>query len=166
MDIHEINQAVKNIGERFTKVPNFIVARKDLSDGAFRTYVVIRSFKFNENEVFPGLERLSLMRGKTKRTISNHIRELQNKGLLKAERRGFAKTNTYSFIGEENFINEYLVGAKNFAPEENKSSSLSGKKFPPNNTKNNKTKINKREKSIKKGIELLRDTVHRLGIKK
>lgn len=92
--------------KNFTKIPNPILKDISISDGAFRTYSVLRSFSFNDGNVFPSIETIAKIRGKSKKTIIEHHKQLRSLGLLRYKRRGYSASNQYEFIGEEKYTNE------------------------------------------------------------
>jgi DNA-binding transcriptional ArsR family regulator len=79
----------------FLQVPSLVVLDKRLSDGAFRTYMVLLASSMGKNECFPGIKTLADDRGVTRQTILNHIKELEEAELITKKRRGFTRTNCY-----------------------------------------------------------------------
>ena len=128
--------------KNFTQVPNFIINNKDVPDGALRTYLLLKSYKYGSSNVFPSQATLARLRGKSKKTIINHLKLLKAKGLISYKKRGFSASNKYQFIGEENYTNEEINSNRNYTSKVKKSSSLSLRKLQPNNTKINNYETN------------------------
>lgn len=114
---------------KFTQIPNNLILSCNLTNSEFRTLAILLSYKFTNNtKVFPSQSSIAAFTGCSPRSIRNHMKSLKDKGFLKYERRGFNKTNEYIFLSDGK---EY--------------SSIKGKEFPPNNTKNKNTKNNNRK---------------------
>lgn len=90
---------------QFTKVINSLIEDKNLSDSAFRTLLVLMSFKFNDNKVFPSIKTIAKYRGKSKTSIINHLNTLRKFGYIRTTKRGFCFSNLYEFIGPNIFEN-------------------------------------------------------------
>jgi DNA-binding transcriptional regulator YhcF (GntR family) len=93
----------------YAQIAKALRRRTDLSDGAYRTYLEIIEFDWEDKStgtckgyVFPSLATLAKMRGVTVRTIERHIRELISLGLLSRERR----RNQVSVLYIEELANE------------------------------------------------------------
>ncbi len=89
---------------KFTQVLNAIIHNEDLSDGAFRMYSELKSHQWNvkengktkyKNSSFYGLGTIAEEMGRSKRTIREHLNELDEVGLLIKVQRGGGKTNKY-----------------------------------------------------------------------
>ena len=80
----------------FTQVPNFILRDPNLSIGAKVAYAMFLSYAWNDNECFPGQDRLASDVGMSRSRVTEFIGELQGAGLIKVERRGMGKTNLYT----------------------------------------------------------------------
>lgn len=115
--------------KNFTQIENSRIENRDISDGAFRTYLVIRSFKYgNKGRIFPSLKTIADRRGKSIRAIETHLDELRKGGWIKTSKRGYSMSSQYE-----------LIGVENFTPKWNKSSPQYGRKLPPNNIKDKNT---------------------------
>lgn len=79
----------------YVQIENATTNDTQLSDGAYRTLLVIREFAWKTGECYPGLARIAKMRGKTTVSIMTHISELVDCGYLEKQRRGQGKTNVY-----------------------------------------------------------------------
>lgn len=84
----------------WTPIRNEVWASSVLSDGAFRCYVAICShvWKGQETKAWPGQNRLAELLYVSRSTISRYLKELDDVGLLKIERRGLNKTNVYYLL--------------------------------------------------------------------
>ena len=111
-----------------------------LSDGAFRTYILLLSYAWQTKRCWPGQEVLARERGCNLRTIRRHLDELREIGLLTIERRGDKQTNLYIL---ENIHDAYgkredknvrsTDGTKMSGRDGTKMSDLlTGQKCPPN----------------------------------
>ena len=80
----------------FTQVPNFILRDPNLSVGAKIAYAMFLSYAWNNDECFPGQERLANDVGMSRSRVTEFIGELQRNGLIKIERRGMGRTNLYT----------------------------------------------------------------------
>jgi len=124
----------------FTLIPNEIIVNEKISDAAFRTYVVLRSFKFGDGKVFPSQKTLSRLRARSVRAICGHLKLLKDLGVISFKQRGYSSSNIYTFYD-----------AKDCTSYWKKLSSLGLRKLPPNNTKISNTKIkNLRDFSYKR----------------
>ncbi len=125
--------------KKFTQIPNWIIINEKITDSSFRTYVVLKSFKFGSNDPFPSQATLAGLRAKSKKSIIEHLKSLKNLGFLIYKKRGFSSSNQYQFIGEDNYTDdsEEIVTTKT-----KEISPLNSRNLQPNNTKFNKTKIN------------------------
>lgn len=132
----------------FTQIPNILIKDPIVSDGAFRTYVLLYSFKYAEDgKVFPSQKKLAFQRDTSIKTINNHLKELKKVGLINWRRRGFNMSNQYNFVNifannEDNFNNATDSKEKNVDIDKKNSSNLSLQKLQPNNTETKKTNIN------------------------
>lgn len=125
--------------KNFTQIFNAIIKDTNISDSAFRTYVALKTFEYGSSKIFPSINTLKKLRGKSSKTIITHLKELKKKGYISYKRRGFSASNEYKLIGEEKFTNDGVIGDVNDTSMVKKSSSLLLQKFQPNNTKiNNK----------------------------
>lgn len=91
----------------FDIVPRAVTNDKGLSDGAYRTYVVLSAYAWwheasmteaGDRWCYPGLARIAETRGQSERNIIRHINELCKRGWLVKERRGQGRTNRYTII--------------------------------------------------------------------
>lgn len=145
----------------FTQIENSITKNAHISDGAFRTYVILKSFKFGTSNVFPSQETIAKLRGKSKKTIIEHLKMVKGAGLITYKKRGFSASNQYLFIDEENFTNGLVNSKKNFNARVTKTSQLKSQKLQPNNTETNNTETKHRD-VIKRRLPKLMEEYHRL----
>lgn len=88
----------------FTQIENDIIKDTRITDSEFRTYLVLRSYKYGElGEVYPSQKRIGIDRGLTSRSVIKHLQSLASKGYISYSRRGYNLTNLYEFTGEEIF---------------------------------------------------------------
>lgn len=79
----------------FTSVPNLILTAQGLSLPAKSIYAILLMFAWQEDECFPGQERLAEAAGCTDRTIRKYLDELREFGLISWIQRGLNQTNVY-----------------------------------------------------------------------
>ena len=79
----------------FTSVPNAVLFAPDLSMAAKCLYAVILGFAWQEDECFPGQERLAEACGCTDRTVRKYLDELKEYGLISWVQRGLNRPNIY-----------------------------------------------------------------------
>ena len=75
-----------------------ICERRDLTPGAKIVYTVLVSYHQRFNDVFPGRDRLARDTGLSKRQLVEHMKTLEDRGLLKMERRSLGLTNRYILL--------------------------------------------------------------------
>jgi hypothetical protein len=80
----------------FTAVPNFILKSKALSVGAKLTYAMLLQYAREENECFPGQDRLAEDLGSTDRSVRTWLKELKAARLVTSKQRGQGKSNIYT----------------------------------------------------------------------
>lgn len=140
----------------FTQIPNNVTKNEKLSDGAYRTYVLLLSYKFSATtRVYPSHKTLSKLRGTDPRTIGNHLNELRTNRLVSWKRRGFSSTNEYVFIMEDKFRNDGINKESKLPYVSKKSTYMLRKDFLGNNIDVNNTK-DKNIDSVSKIIETTR----------
>lgn len=147
--------------ENFTQIENAIIKNSKIPDGAFRTYSVLKSFKYGSGNVFPSQKTIAELRGKSEKTIIEHLKILKKAGLISYKKRGFSASNQYFFINEENFTNGADISVKNFSTRVKKPSQLKLQKPQPNNTKIKNTQ-NKHREVMKRRLPELRANLARL----
>src|SRR5688572_23065540 len=91
----EIVVEEERLKEDYTKVPNTILKRRDISPGAKLTYVMLLSYAHKQDRCFPGQKRLADDIGAGVRSVIRYMQELVKEGLLRVKRRGLGKTNVY-----------------------------------------------------------------------
>lgn len=118
--------------KNFTRVPNRILKDSSLSNGEFRILVLLFSFKYGKNEVYPSQKYLANIVDVDRKTISNHLRALKRKKYLSWKRRT-GTSNIYIFPWERNFPSVEKQFSQNY-----------GNIIPTsNNTRNKKIEKNK-----------------------
>lgn len=127
---------------RFTQIPNFIIFDKNITDAEFRTFTVLKSFKYKDGNVFPSQKLISELRGKSKRSIITHLKNLRINNHIQYKKRGYSASNQYHFISEDNYINDSknVENHDTFKVKETSSQKL--QMLHPNNTEIKNTEIN------------------------
>jgi hypothetical protein len=115
----------------FTQIPNSILRNPDLSHGALRLYVLLRSYGWQDGFCFPGQERLAAEMGVGPRMVYKYMKELEAAGLIRVRHRplhkGVNKTNVYTFTAtdrkdntdperHDNSDDEYAVDKNSISP--------------------------------------------------
>jgi len=114
--------------KNFTQIENIKIDDSNISDGAFRTYMAIRSYKYGNHDVFPSIKSIAKKRGKSIKTITTHLNELRLKGWIKTKKRGYSMSNLYELVGVENFTPKWRFPSIQYR-----------RKLQPNNTRDNNT---------------------------
>ncbi|WP_449240379.1 helix-turn-helix domain-containing protein [Desulfoscipio gibsoniae] len=79
----------------FTSVPNKVLFAPVLSMAAKCLYAILLAYAWQEDECFPGQERLAKAAGCTDRTVRKYLDELKQLGLVSWIQRGLNQTNIY-----------------------------------------------------------------------
>ncbi len=74
--------------ERFVKVPRDVLVMSNLSPTAKLVYAVIRDAMRGKGKSWPGIRTICSQIGKTGKSVSRAIRELENIGLIRVTRDG------------------------------------------------------------------------------
>ena len=80
----------------WTGVPNFILESSKISVGAKLTYAMLLKYAREEDECFPGQERLAKDMGVTDRSVRTWLKELEKVKLVSWKQRGQGKPNLYT----------------------------------------------------------------------
>jgi AraC-like DNA-binding protein len=84
----------------YVVVPVEVARCGEISDGAFRTYCVLRRYCFGRRTYcWPSMKTLAGERGCSEETIRRHVGEIAGAGLVRVERKG--RHNMYWFEGVE-----------------------------------------------------------------
>jgi len=94
--VQSISFSTEDYTERvgYTQV-NHLVTLCKISDGAFRTYVLIRGLAQRGNGITWGLARLAVLRGVGRQTLTRHLAELSEIGLIERRRRVGTSSETH-----------------------------------------------------------------------
>lgn len=95
-DTDQIIIEEERIRENYTRMPNTVLRRADISTGAKLTYMMLLSYAHHQNFCFPGQARLASDLGVGERSVVRYIQELVTSGLLRVKRRGLGRTNVYT----------------------------------------------------------------------
>ena len=88
----------------FARVSHLISLDPEISDAAYRTYAVILSYAWQDPNTYVGLKRLADDRGKHEVTVSRHLTELADRGLITRQRR--VGTSSLTWIEDINKVYE------------------------------------------------------------
>ncbi|MBC8503999.1 MAG: helix-turn-helix domain-containing protein [Anaerolineales bacterium] len=87
----------------WTGVPNFILESDKISIGAKLTYAMLLKYAREDDECFPGQDRLAKDMGTSRQSANTYIKELKEVGLISAERRGQGRSNLYTVYVKASF---------------------------------------------------------------
>jgi hypothetical protein len=79
----------------YTQVPNTILMHPKLSPGAKITYAMLLRYAWQEDQCFPGQERLAKDIGAGERSIRTYLKEIETEGLVEIHQRGLGRSNLY-----------------------------------------------------------------------
>lgn len=82
----------------YTVFENAILLDPGLTIGARLTYAVLRHYAWQDDECYPGQQRLAENLGIGERTLRDYVRELVDEKLVRVERRGQGRTNVYVIL--------------------------------------------------------------------
>jgi len=82
----------------FAQVPNILLRNKMLSANAKVVYSQLLAYAWNNGYCYPGQDRMAEDIGASQPTIHRALKELEDNGWLKMERRGQGKTNIYTLM--------------------------------------------------------------------
>lgn len=82
-------------------VPNWLLCRHELSQGAKLCYARLSHFAGKDGHAYPAQQTLADELGCSEREARRYLVELQKAGLIEAKRRGLGKTNYYRFLLHE-----------------------------------------------------------------
>jgi len=82
----------------FTQLPNYVFRIRGLSHGAKLTYALLLSYAWQSGSCFPGQATLAADLDVSVRSVGDYLRELQERGLIRIQRRGLGKTNIYHIL--------------------------------------------------------------------
>lgn len=93
----------ENLKPGFIQVPIAVYHSAELSDGAFKTYCMLKKHHNFEDPLgtFPSINRIAQLRNKTMRTIHKHVKELKRHGFITVMSGGKGKSNRYIFKDPE-----------------------------------------------------------------
>lgn len=128
------------INKDFTMIPNNIIRNPKITNAEFRIYVAFKSYGYGDNDSFPSQKTVAEALGITTRALRYSLKSLKDKCRINYKRRGFNKSNVYSFP----------TGRKD-------TSSQNGIQLPHNNTKNNTSNNYINEEETRKGLQQIRD---------
>lgn len=122
----------------FTQVPVEVLDDNTVSVPARFLYSVLLSFAWENNQVYPGQNRLAEALGVSDKSVRTYLSELEKKGYLTKKRRGLNHTNIYTL---NKWIPPGYKRKKVPLKKQKKSPLKKGSQFPSNNTQVKKTHI-------------------------
>jgi len=119
----EFRNPISELG--WAKIEHVVTLDLELSDGAYRTYAILHYYWQRKNAAWVGSDTLATVRGKSEQTISNHLKELVDAGLIGRQRRMGRTSMTYL----EDLPDRYAEAAKNILSKRKKTSGKLSKKL-------------------------------------
>lgn len=115
----------------FTATPNAVLTAPGLSLGAKALYSILLMFAWQNEECWPGQERLAKACGCTDRTVRSYLGDLKKYGLISWVQRGLNQTNVYyihdlATVERLKALND--ADRKNFSGQDRKESSVQDRK--------------------------------------
>jgi DNA-binding MarR family transcriptional regulator len=84
---------IKELG--FAAMEHALTLDTDLSDGAYRTYALLKFYWQNKYTAFPTVDTMATQRGLRRETVGVHLKELVDKGLITRQPRVGTSTLTH-----------------------------------------------------------------------
>ncbi len=81
----------------YTSVQNVVLRSEEISLAAKALYAILKSFAWQDDHCFPGMELLARYGGCDEKTIRKYRKELETSGLIEVQRRGQGRPNLYVF---------------------------------------------------------------------
>lgn len=119
----EFRDPIKELG--FARIEHVITLDAELSDGAYRTYALLHYYWQRKDAAWVGSDTLASVRNLTEATISNHLKELKEAGLISRQRRMGKSSMTYL----EDLPERYAEAAKLILSKRKKSLGKLSKKL-------------------------------------
>ncbi len=135
--------------KNYTIIPNELLDRSILSPQVRYLLCVLKRFAGQDDYCYPSQQTLSRIMLVSERHIRNYIHQLKKAKIISVKRTGFNKSNTYHL----------------YLKDQNHSSDQSGIKVPDNPGITLPTKSTYRKATNKKGLESVRNTLEKLGLK-
>ena len=79
----------------FTQIPNVILKTAKLSGSAKLAYTMLLSYAMQDDQCFPGQDRLGVDMGTSRQSANKYVKELHQKGFINIKRRGQGRSNLY-----------------------------------------------------------------------
>ena len=79
----------------FTQVPNHVLVSDRLSPGSKLAYAMLLKYAWQNDQCFPGQERLAKDMGVTDRSVRTYLQELERQKFIAIKQRGLGKPNLY-----------------------------------------------------------------------
>ncbi|WP_194190351.1 helix-turn-helix domain-containing protein [Clostridium chrysemydis] len=98
----------------YTVISNKLITETAISDGAYRLYSLLKSMCYGEKDnCYPSQEYLAKKLNKSVRTIQRYLTELEDRNLIKKQRRG-SISNLYTILLKqlENIANKVKARSK------------------------------------------------------
>lgn len=93
----------------WTGVPNFILERKDISPAAKLTYAMLLKYAREQDECFPGQQRLAEDVGASRQSVNSYLQELSKADLVDIKRQGQGRPNIYTVHIKASFWRKYRL---------------------------------------------------------
>ena len=81
--------------EKFYKIPQELVSRKDLQSSDKIVFAVLANYQGDKESCWPGIQRLINDTGLVRQTVISSLKRLESAGYLTVKRQGRGKSNLY-----------------------------------------------------------------------
>lgn len=126
----------------FTQIDNRIIKDSRLSNGDFRVYVLLKSYKFTDDPVYPSQSTLASILKIDRCTVNRSIQRLVHLRLIRIERRGFSSSNLYYLDCDEKVTDTEVNSDHSVTSKVAKNTTVIRQKTHIKNTQLNNTKNN------------------------
>lgn len=79
-------------------VPNWLLRRSEVTPGAKLCFARLTQYAGMNGECYPNIDTLAEEIGLSRRQTDRYLAELKRFNLIRAERKGFGRTNRYTFL--------------------------------------------------------------------
>jgi predicted transcriptional regulator len=152
-----IEFADDNLKYGFAQVPRLVLRAKGLSTSAKLVYAMLLDYAWQNNNCYPGQERLAEDLDISRRTVIRALDELSSYKLIAIKRQGLQKPNIYYILklSENPNLNKNRAGSDNLSHQEvTKTTHQEVSKSHTNNTQSKDTQVNNTQIYLSRGKAL------------
>jgi response regulator of citrate/malate metabolism len=81
----------------YTAIPDHFIRNADVSDGAFRVFLILLSRAWENSDDLGTMEEMALDYGKSVATFRKYLKELEDRGCVEVTPRGMGRSASYFF---------------------------------------------------------------------